>query len=44
MALCQKSVSAKSYRFCDALGLELSAQQKSKRPTLQQLIRENNHA
>ena len=30
--------------LCDALGLELISQQKSKRPTLQQLIRENNNA
>jgi transcriptional regulator with XRE-family HTH domain len=29
--------------LCDALGLELISQQKSKRPTLQQLIRENNN-
>jgi HTH-type transcriptional regulator/antitoxin HipB len=30
--------------LCDALGLELISQQKSKRPTLQQLIRENDNA
>ncbi len=30
--------------LCDALGLELISQSKSKRPTLQQLIRENDNA
>jgi len=30
--------------ICAALGLELSAQEKTKRPTLQQLMRERDHA
>ncbi|MFM8340686.1 MAG: helix-turn-helix domain-containing protein [Methylomonas sp.] len=30
--------------LCDALSLELISQPKSKRPTLQQLIRENDNA